>query len=70
MSIRDQLAEAAKPKPKTCKVCDWLSGQDEDTRQAVAEYLTCLSKESVWKILSNNGLPVQMTTFRRHIEHG
>lgn len=69
MSIREQLAEAAKPKQR-CTCCAWLAGRSDDDRAAVDEWLSDPSRSvsALVNVLRAEGLPVKVHQFRRHVQ--
>ncbi|RIQ90418.1 hypothetical protein D2E40_27005 [Mycobacteroides abscessus] len=67
MSIREQLAEAAKPKQR-CTCCSWVATQSADDRKAIEEWVAeGKSIEALVRVLRNEGLPVGPIQFRRHV---
>ncbi|OHU47591.1 hypothetical protein BKG82_24790 [Mycobacteroides chelonae] len=69
MSILDQLAEAAAPKPVKCSACEWIAKQEQPIQEGIARFLADgLAVDKVWRILRDNGMPLGNTQFRRHVE--
>lgn len=67
MSIREQLAEADKPKQR-CTCCTWIATQGADDRKAIDEWVAeRKSIESLVRVLRKEGLPVGPVQFRRHV---